>query len=251
MDRPVLFLGHLGLGDMITCNGLVRHIAEGGRLVLVVCKRVYVESVGYMYSDSPNIHVLAVEDDRSISPAFGADPAVLSSFVHAGFQVVAVGLHRGYLPVGSGFADAFYDQAGVPRQFRYTKAHAPRDPGVEGRFNRPGCYRFVHDDPARGFRLALRRQPTDAHPGVPDGRPGSSNIFSFVGLMENAAELDTIDSSFAHLADLLDICPGRRRLHAYSKTPDDRCQDLYLRPGWEFVTQANGLAVAHGAPPLV
>lgn len=234
---PLLVLGHLGLGDHLVCNGLVRRLAAARPLLLVACKRAAAASVGFMFRDAANVQLLVVEDDRDISPAFGADPAALNSFLRAGFEVLLLGLHRGPLPAGAGFADAFYDQAGVPRDARYTAFRADRDPGLEARFagGAAGSYVFVHDDRERGHRVTPDPSLPALHPGKPDGRPASDNIFAFAGVMERAAGLDLMDSCFAHMADLLDLLPGRRRLHCGAKNPADRCQDLYRRPGWRFV----------------
>lgn len=253
MDRPLLLLGHLGLGDQLICNGLVRCLANKRPLVLVVCKRVSAVSVGFMYRKTPNIQLLVVEDDADISPAFGADPAVWTSFLRSGFDILALGLHRGPLPSGAGFADVFYDQAGVSRAARYSAFKVDRDPGLEAlRCARPSeRYVFVHDDVERGFRLTLDSELPVRHPGKPDGSPGSDNIFAFLGLMERAEELRLMDSCFAHMADLLDIGAGRRYLHCDVKNPADRCERLFQRPGWQFVRAGEPEpAPVEQSPPL-
>lgn len=237
MDRPVLVVGHLGLGDQLICNGLVRCLATKRPLVLVACKRVSAVSVGFMYRNTCNIQLLVVENDADISPAFGADPAVWSCFLRSGFDILALGLHRGSLPSGTIFADVFYDQAGVSRAARYSAFKVDRDAGLEALRCRRSSdpYVFMHDDVDRGFRLTVDSPLPVEHPGKPDGTPGSDNIFAFLGIMERAQELRLMDSCFAHLADLFDIGPGRRYLHCAAKNPSDRCEELFRQKGWQFV----------------
>ena len=237
VQRPLLVLGHLGLGDMLICNAMVRSFAGCGRQVVVVCKACAVQSTRHMYSDLPNVHLLPVQSDSDISPRFGARPDLLLGLQRAGYDLLMLGQHLAPLQPGSGFAEAFYQQAGLPAGTRYSGFHLPRDPQTEGRFDvasgRP--YVFVHDDQERGYKVHVETDLDVVHPGKADCRPHSGNIFSFVGLMANASEIHCFDSSFAHLADLLDLCPGRRYLHCCAKNASDRCEDLFLRPGWRFV----------------
>ena len=231
----LLLLGHLGLGDQLACSGLVRVLAAREKNVVVVCKLVSVHSIRFLYRDLPNVHLLPVEDDTRISPRFGADPRVLSAFDCLGFRIMLLGLHRGPLAPGSGFVDTFYQQANVCQDHRYTHFRVDRDLDIEQSFEAVRPYVFVHDDPERCYKIRLDTQLPAVHPGKADGRPHSNNIFAFVRLMQEAEELHCCDSSFAHLADLLDISPGRRYLHANAKNPLDRVENLFLRPGWVFV----------------
>lgn len=233
----ILLLGHLGLGDQLACCGLVRTLAASHNHILLVCKRVSVRSLKFLYADLSNVHLLPVTDDSSISPRFGADPHILWAFERLGFSALLLGLHRGPLAPGSGFVQAFYRQANVPNEHRYTRFCVARDPGIERAFTTEpkSAYVFVHDDADRGYRLHLDTHLPIVRPGKADERPCSDNVFAFVGLMAGATEVHCMDSCYAHLADLLDILPGRRYLHANVKNPDDRVEELFLRPGWVFV----------------
>ena len=42
---------HLGLGDHIICNGIVRHFKEIHKTVTVFCRPNYFTNVEYMYRD--------------------------------------------------------------------------------------------------------------------------------------------------------------------------------------------------------
>lgn len=234
MDSLVV-LTHNGMGDQLICNGLVRRLAAEHPNLSIVCKQENAESVLFMYRDQPNIRVVTIEDDNQISPAFGAHPSVLQTLRQSGHKLLLLGLHRGHVQPGSGFADVLYDQAGVSRQSRYLNFHVVRDVTLETNFAVDGEYLFLHDDPCRGFNISLTTDMRIIRPGKADQRPGSHNIFSFVTLMQNASEIRCIDSAFAHLADLLDLCPGRRFLHCTAKNPADTPELLFRRPGWTFV----------------
>jgi len=243
----VVVLGHLGMGDMLVCCGLVRHLAAERKIVLVVCKAVSAPSVKFMYRDKANIAVLTVDKDSDISPRFGGSPNTLQHLQQSGYDLMLLGLHRGTLAPGSGFANTFYDQACIPRDVRYRGFHVNRDVVGESGYATFSPYIFVHDDTERGFNIQVNTDLSIIRPGKADHRQGSNNIFNFVGLMSGAQECHMFDSCYAHMADLMDICPGRRFLHCV-KNPLDKCEELFIRPGWQFVRSdhhAKGCAVAH------
>ena len=62
MNKNAFFLGHLGLGDNITCIGIVRYLREKYDTVKVVCKEKYQENLELIYSDDDNI-TYCVDDD--------------------------------------------------------------------------------------------------------------------------------------------------------------------------------------------
>ena len=55
-------LNHIGLGDQLVINGLVRHFAEIEDVVTIFAKRSHIPSVEFMYRDiSEKVKVIAVE----------------------------------------------------------------------------------------------------------------------------------------------------------------------------------------------
>ena len=58
---------HLGLGDHIICNGMVRHYKEIYGKVTVFCKPHNYENVKYMYRDDEDITVLPVGEDWDVN----------------------------------------------------------------------------------------------------------------------------------------------------------------------------------------
>lgn len=203
---------HLGLGDHLVCNALVRHHAAGRRRVGLCCKRLYLVSVAFMYRDLPQIEVLAVDDDAGAS-------AILATLPEA------ARLRIGFENLDSrDFIDAFYRQAGLDRQRRYTGFQVERDAARE-----EDCYRrlvgdikgyiFLHDDPSRGFTIDPRRIAST----LPIVRPaGAETIFDYAAVIERATEIHCIDSAFANLVESLPrLAAERLVLHGYAKPTSD------------------------------
>lgn len=211
---PATFLyHHLGLGDHILCRELVRHLlAIHGSLGLFV-KRPYLESVRFMYRDDPAIRFFAVRDDREVARFLRHWPD--AACIRIGFDELDISRHS--------FAEDFYRQFGLDYAKRW-EGTVRRDPEREEALYRrlvghPGPYLFLHDDPGRGYVIDRRR----VTPDLPIIRPLpglTPNIFDYALVMERAAEIHCMDSSFRHVADTLGLSGPRLFLHLYAKGVD-------------------------------
>jgi hypothetical protein len=92
ISRKAFVLTHLGLGDMITANGMVRYLSTNYEKVVVVCKRNNMKNVLSMYLDDPTIEVYPVADDSAISPNYGA-PIGLMNRIKETHDVYLAGSH--------------------------------------------------------------------------------------------------------------------------------------------------------------
>jgi len=212
---------HLGLGDHLVCNALVRHHAAGRRRVGLFCKRPYLASVAFMYRDLPQIELLPINDDRDAVAMLEATPD--AARLRVGFEKLD----------SRDFIESFYRQAGLDWRRRYTDFHVERDAARE-----EACYRrlvgnrtrylFLHDDPSRGFTIDFRR----IHASLPVVRPeGASTIFDYAAVIERATEIHCIDSAFANLVESLPKLSAERiALHGYAKPTSDV---IFRRHAWE------------------
>ena len=62
MTGELLIRPHLGMGDAIISNGLVRQLAVNQRIAFP-CKTHYAASVRFMFRDVPSVTVIPVADD--------------------------------------------------------------------------------------------------------------------------------------------------------------------------------------------
>lgn len=207
------FHHHLGLGDHILCNALVRHFADSHGTLGLFVRRRYLESVRFMYRDAPAIRLFAVRDDREVGAFLRDWPQ--ASCIRLGFEALDLS--------SSSFAEDFYRQAGLDYTNRWHGT-VRRDPGREEFLFRSligdsGPYLFVHDDPGRGYVIDPARLPA----GVPVVRPRpglTNNIFDYGLVLERAQEIHCMDSSFRHVVDTLGLTGPRLFLHLYAKGVD-------------------------------
>lgn len=199
--KRTLLRWHLGLGDALLCNGLVRVLVERGHHLTLPCWPHNEASVRAMFSE--------LEDKVYV------DTQMPEYLEHATKDVISLG-HYGKDFDRSRWDESFYRQAGVPFLAKWEKFKLPT-----GALNVYGFPRypavFVHDDHSRGFVI-----PTKGY------RPVQTASILDHGYIIQADEIHCINSSFAILADMLPGCKGKRYLHKYAR-PDGGALPIFGR----------------------
>lgn len=226
--NAVYVLGHLGLGDHIICNGLVRVLAKHYDIVYVPAKRHNADTVRWMFGDCPQVSVIPVDGD--------VDATVIANHVSA--KVLRIGIHSGQ-PIPPQWDKWFYDCAGVPFECRWSEFKLP-DCGHELPQNMNpdwvSHWCFIHDDVKRGYRITADRLPPIHEIG---------NYFAYQGIgmdehayeMQRSAEIHVIDSCFLCLADSIETRSKRHVLHLYATTHDPykKLGPPTLKKNWEIL----------------
>lgn len=210
-------LPHLGLGDAIICNGLIRVLASHHDRLVLPCKWHNRPSVAWMLSDLENVRLLGVKDDAE---------AILWSdrFERGGSKVLRLGLHSGR-PLRSDWDRQLYEQASVDFEERwrgfktpvFTAALEPEDSKIS----------FVHDDPKRGFKAELTKLPGTWSYVEHNGK----TIWDRLHWLQTAPEIHVIDSCFLCLADSVPT-KGRLVFHRYARSGG---LPPTLRKNWEVL----------------
>ena len=141
---------HLGLGDHIICNGLVRHFCELHDEVTVFCKTHNYENVSYMFRDDNNIKILPLVDDNEV------ESYMSNNNLHN--DLINVGFDRLWFGGPKTFDIGFYNSINMPFDYRFTKFKFERDYNLEkqiiNELNPTGeDYIFVHDDKTEDYQL--------------------------------------------------------------------------------------------------
>lgn len=216
--NSILICTNLGLGDAIICNAIFRHYAKSYDLVCIPVKHHNLPSVNFMLRDVPNIVLRGVTNDVE---------ALLFLRNWKGHKKGLGAFSSDGTFKASEFDRSFYKQAGVEFDCRWDQWKCVKD---EKRFesiystiqNPPNetPFAFVHDDPKRGMLIddskieCMVFSPTYME-----------IIFDYWPVIESAAEIHCINSSFALFIDSIPL-PKNPRL----------CLHLYARPGGEVPT---------------
>jgi len=225
-----IFRGHMGLGDHIICNALVRHLAKEDTVIVPVKKRNET-SVKFMFSDNDNIIVMPFAKDKK------ADKFCRSN-AKKGIEVIWNG-HIGtakeaWEKSNSNFDRKFYEQANLDFNLRWDEFKIPEnnfdwEKLFYLRFSdiEPTDYIFLHNTSSTEVRPINEKYLQHDFIFVPDIK-FTDNIFDYVGLLENAKEVHCINSSFICLADSLNL---KGELH-YHFLPKDIYSYPSLRNDW-------------------
>ena len=204
----VTILHHLGLGDQLVMNGLVRHLIEGGKQVTIIAKRMNKPTVEFMYRDTDKVTIKYVD---TTSPremwqiAGSSEKLALATYGmdDNNWNVLSQNFNWTHVP---------YLQAKVNPMYMYTKFKVDRDLEREDKLYRKlidGDYIFVHDAGSNNDNGVTL--DTD----LPIIRPDMSvdNIFDYLKIIENAKEVHCINSSFAVMVELVGVAKGKRFFH--------------------------------------
>ena len=206
--NDLLLLGHLGMGDHLVCNAIVRHFAKDNN-VTILAKSHNQASVDFMFRDLVNVETFSIKDDDDAR-------AAATEARNQGYPVFGLGTF-GLPPFERDTWDKdFYRQAGVQFQQCWNGFKVTRQPSRELKV--PGVdYVFVHEDVKRGCVLNRKLLPKKIKVVCADPKK-TSNIFDWWGIMENAKEIHVMESCFAIFADHLPIRKAERVvIHDYMR----------------------------------
>ena len=217
---------HAKLGDMILCNGLIRHLLSKlnkNEKIFLFCRKQNLKSVKFLYRDEKRINLISINENLSLK-----DQKLLINFEHYKIdhyinkikkknkiKYIKIGFEH-YHRIKDLNPDkknpwpcdiVFYKQFNLPFKFRFKKSYWKRDLKKEKNlFNKlvgkEKNYVFIHDDFSRNLiiddkninsKYKIIRNNTD------------ELIFNFGLILENAKEIHIMESSFRQIIEVLNI----------------------------------------------
>src|SRR5210317_103437 len=207
----ITILHHLGLGDAIMLNGMVRHFAEDEHVCIFVQKH-HLESVQFMYRD--------IEDRVKIKAVNTTNAQEMWSQVEG--RVLPLATYRlpidvwKYIMEGPptemvNWAHSVYIQAGIPPKYMYSKFKVVRDKSKEIKYEHDD-YVFIHDDESRDMKV--NRDYPNVFRITPEIVSKNPNIFDYLSVIENAKEVHCMDSCYAWMINMMEMGdPSKNFLH--------------------------------------
>ena len=206
--KPLYIYTHLGLGDIIICNGLIRHVSKLNplRQIFLICPQKFITSVSFMVKDISNLKLLIMDD--------GEAHELLDDMPDN--DKIYVGHHNLSSTPSNSFDESFYNQLGIPFKMRWTNFKVERDIERECSLREqlrltPNEYIFIHDDPSRNFIINPEFIESKTLPRISPSTQYTNNIFDYISILEGAKEIHCIDSCFRLLAD--SVLPNRDHLY--------------------------------------
>lgn len=189
---------HLGLGDHIICNGLVRSLINEHNKYTMFVKSHNRKTVEFMYRDIKNLSYL--EGDDQFVHKYLTDNNVKSD------DLIVAGFYNH--PNTKEFDESFYLQNNLPFSYRWDKfkviRNLEREKELFYKYNiTENKYVFIHDDHVRGLYIDERFVNNINVPIVRPINGFTDNIFDYMYLMEHSLESHFMDSSFRLVYDSL------------------------------------------------
>jgi len=236
--NKVFIACHQGLGDHILCNGIYREFASKHELCVIAVKKKYAKTVKYMLSDVKNIKIVLLPEQKSwryirIWRVF---------FKIRGYKILGLGSQGlNFFPLGVRFDQNFYDQAKLEFNKRWTSFYFPRNEFSEKQLLEElqcekGKYIFLHEDESRNFKINRDLITSNLKIISPVNNISKSNFFDYAYVIENAAEIHCIESSFAALVESLQI-DVKKFAHRYARhhALNDFRHEFTYRSNWIII----------------
>lgn len=213
---------HLGLGDHIICNGLIRSIVNSKEKYSLFVKQHNKKSVEFMYRDLPNIEFI-IGDDNFVQNFIVENNLNSNDLIIAGFY---------NHPNSFDFAESFYMQNNIPPINRWSKFYVKRDKKKEKDlfdfYNlTENNYVFIHDDKSRMYEIDEDLIENKHLQIVRPIKGITDNIFDYCYLMEKSFESHFIDSSFRLIFDCMSLRNSNLFYHIKMKNSVFRNQNKY------------------------
>lgn len=208
---------HLGLGDHIVCNAIVRDLYKKyGRLTLAVKEHNY-GSVKQLYRDL-DIRFHKVKTDSDCLPSYFKTPTIRIGFEHC----------------REDWEKSFYDQVGLDYSDRFSKFYISRnlerEKILEEKLNLPEEYAFVNSTASTGYNnIELKTELP-----LVELQPVTDSIFDWIGVIEKAKEIHTIDSSIFQLIKQLDI-KAKKFFYDTRMADSTRTTPTYEDTNWQVI----------------
>lgn len=237
MDNTIYIYHHLGMGDHILCNAIIRTYAEKYDKVYNFAKPHNYNNVAYMYRDIKNFKLIALDDAQT----------KFFMMMNPNNKYLVVGItpewfyNLDVLKLYESFDHGFYLAASVPFEDKWNKFYFERDLEKEkdAFYNKLGLkddepFLFVHDDTERGrhFKKEFIDNKLKTIRPVDHKNIG---LFDFIYTIEKAKEVHVMNSSFSCLIDTMQIYNDNLYYHEYARTDMGDNPNHKLKLNWTIL----------------
>ena len=229
----ILILHHLGLGDHIMCHGIIREYAKRYDKIGLFCLPHNHASVAFMFRDIPGFTAIKATEQEAReyirTNAKRTDGSRYDKTKIIGFEFLD---KTSDVPLEM----QFYTLAGIDISKKWDSFKVNRDRTLEKSLFTKAApekqYAFIHEDRTRSYTIDRKR----IDPRLAEFSPRTElaeNFFDYATIIENAAEIHVIDSSFMFMIDCLDYTNPNQKLyiHRYARE-NNEWQLPILRKDW-------------------
>lgn len=203
--KSLLLLGHMGIGDLLLCNGLIRTLSEKYFAIDIICFEKNKKTSLQMFEDKTNIDFIGVNTDEEARNLFFNNKMLYTDSISLG------NFGKNFMKNSEYFDESFYKQADVSYEDRWKKFKI----GYESKYIENENFAFIHDASSNGNNLTIDKKYIDKTLTIikPEANMG---FFDYIPYIKKAKEIHCIDSSFAILVEHCDT-NAKLFLHRYCR----------------------------------
>lgn len=222
--KEIYLYPHLGFGDAIILNGLIRHFCSTNDSAVLFCKDRYYESIRWMLRDVKNLtyHQVSFGNGDSEIRQFIRNNNLDGKVIELGFDKLSQLCGRG-IP----FYDAFYLMHDLDPNFRFSNFHYERNLEFEDYVYKKlnpndEKYIFVIDDsdhhlgklriPEEKISKEYKIIKYDKKLNYDDSK---FLMFNYYKILENAEEIHTLETAFFEFIQSIKIDKSKVNIHSY------------------------------------
>lgn len=213
-------LHHQGLGDFISCNGILRFLIKNkkyNKINLFVTKN-HILNVRFMYRDESKIQLIEIKNIDEVNKII-SNLNNNEHFIKIGFEnfykIIKKRENTEYTT-----EMIFYDQLNIPYKNRFIETFWKRDLDQEEKLIRElnpknRSYIFVHDDPKRDLIISNDDILNYSENTLVLRNNHKYPIFYYGKILENAKEIHVMESSMRHIIESLNTNNVKLFLHSF------------------------------------
>jgi hypothetical protein len=213
----VIIHHHLGLGDHLTCNGLVNYLTKTFNKVYLPVKEKNFKNVTYLYKENLKVNLIKIPTgNHSTGNLTNEDIWEISDYEKDYIDNIANKMKVEILKVGhekfsSPHPETFYKQLNIPftvsSDYFQVKYDAQKNYLLEQHlkdfYNIENDYIVIHCESSKGIYPIDKLKSLGSSKRILIEKKSDifNNIFLYQDVLKNAKEVHVIDSSFFCLAD--------------------------------------------------
>lgn len=201
----LLLYHHLGLGDHIICNGMVRYFCNQYDSVTIFCKQHNFSSVYDMFCDLLNLNIVIGNDDFA--------QQFIAQHKNHFTTIKYIGFHN--LNYTDQFEQQFYKIAGLDFNIKWQYFYIPPKKPISTP-TLPHNYNFIHEDRPRNYIIDTKLIQ-NAYYNFYTTNITTSSIIDYLSIIKQAIEIHVIDSVFMFLIDCIPHKNQKLYIHRYSR----------------------------------
>lgn len=248
-SNGILLHHHLGLGDHLTCNGLVNYLSQEFNEICLPVKEKNYKTVEYLYKNNKKIKLFAIPTmnntpklltNKDISKISNYENKIIENYAQkTNMQILKIGHKEFNYPIPYSFYNQLNIPFGISKDYFQVNYDIDKNIQLEKHlknfYNVKDNYILVHSESSKG-KFPLRKLNNISNNEKIYFEKNSdifNNIFYYLKVLKNAKEIHVINSSVFCLADRVET-PNKLFFHNIHKQKDITSKMSFLKD-WEIV----------------